>query len=188
MKRQIRILGVDDAPFEFRKSKRTWLVGVIYRGNLWMEGVIVDSIEVDGLDATDAIRNMIVSPKFSSQIRVVFLDGITFGGFNLVDMDELYGKTEVPIVSIVERMPNIDRIKKSMKALPNYDKRLEMVMRQNQPTRVRLKGTTKPLYVQSRGIDGDELVRVLEMSQRAGTVPEALRAARMIASALPEIR
>jgi hypothetical protein len=188
MKRQVRILGVDDAPFQFRKSKRTWLVGVVYRGNLWMEGAMVDSIEVDGLDATEIVRRMIVSPKFSSQIRVVFLDGITFGGFNVVDIDELYDRTEVPVVSIVERMPNIDRIKKSMKALPNYEKRAEIFLRLDNPARVKLRGSTKSLYVQSRGIEGDELARVLELSRKAGTVPEALRAARMIASALPEFR
>jgi endonuclease V-like protein UPF0215 family len=188
LKKQVRILGVDDSPFEFRKSKTTWLVGAIYRGNLWMEGVMVDMIEVDGMDATDAIRRMIVNPKFSSQIRVVFLDGITFGGFNLADVDELHRKTGVPIVSIVERMPNIDRIKRSMRSLPNFEKRLEVVSRADQPIKVRLNGTDKPLYIQSRGIDRDELMRVLESSRKAGTVPEALRAARMIASALPENR
>jgi len=188
LKRQVRILGVDDSPFEFRKSKTTWLVGAVYRGNLWMEGIMIDVIDVDGMDATDAIRRMIVNPKFSSQIRVVFLDGITFGGFNLVDMDELYRKTGVPVVSIVERMPNIDRIKRSMRTLANFEKRLEVVSRAKQPNKVRLKGTDKPLFVQSRGIDQEELTRVLELSRKAGTVPEALRAARMIASALPENR
>jgi len=179
---------VDDSPFEFRKSKATWLIGAVYRGNLWMEGVMVGMIEVDGMDATDVIRRMIANPKFSSQIRVVFLDGITFGGFNLVDMDELHRKTGVPVVSIVERMPDIDRIKRSMRALSNSEKRLEIVLRAGQPRKVRLKGTDKPLYVQSRGISGDELTHLLESSRNAGTVPEALRTARMIASALPKIR
>lgn len=180
------MLGVDDSPFEFRKSKKTWLIGVVFRGNLWMEGVMVDAIEVDGMDATDAIRRMIVNPKFSSQIRVVFLDGITFGGFNLVDVDELHRRTGVPVVSIAERMPNIERIKRSMRALPNFERRSEIVLRLDQPLKVKLRETDKPLYVQSRGIAGDELVRVLESSRKAGTVPEALRTARMMASALPK--
>lgn len=187
MKTQARALGIDDSRFEFRRSKRTWLVGAVFRGNLWIEGVMVDEITVDGLDVTDVVSRMVTGTRFSSQIRVTFLDGITFGGFNLVDMDELHRRTGVPVVSIVDRMPNIERIKRSMKGLPEFDKRIEILSRLERPIRVKLSGTNKPLYVQSRGVEGNELVRILELSRRAGTIPEALRAARMIASALPEL-
>jgi len=187
LKAQVRVIGIDDSPFEFRKSKQTWLVGVVFRGNLWMEGVVIKRIRVDGMDATDVVMEMIMNTKFSSQIRVAFLDGITFGGFNLVDIEGVYRETGVPVVSIVERMPNIESMKRSMARLPGFERRLEVLLKSDAPVRMRLRGTNKSLYVQSAGIEHDELVRVLELCKKAGTIPEALREARMIASALPKI-
>ena len=55
-----------------------------------MDGVLRSDITKDGLDATDVICNMIKKSKHYGQIRVVMLDGITYGGFNVVDIEEAY--------------------------------------------------------------------------------------------------
>jgi len=187
MKTQVRVLGIDDSPFEFSKSRRTWLVGVIFRGNLWMEGVLVDRIQVDGIDSTDVIIGMIENTKFASQIRAVFLDGITFGGFNIVDIQKLHDETGLPIVTIVEKRPDFDKIRESLRKFSDFDLRWNLISRLGEPTLIRLKGSKKSLFIQCVGLEEKELVKVLELSRKAGTVPEALRAARMFASALPII-
>jgi len=187
LKSQARSLGIDDAPFDFSKSKRTWLVGVIFRGNLWMEGVLVDTIQVDGMDVTDVIINMINNTKFASQIRAVFLDGITFGGFNIVDIQRLHVQTDLPIVTIVEKSPDLKRIRKSLTKFPDSDLRWNLISRLGEPKPVKIRGSKKCLFVQSVGLEEKELRAVLELTRKAATVPEALRAARMFASSLPMI-
>jgi len=152
-----------------------------------MEGALVDEIQVDGMDSTAVIINMVKNTKFASQIRAVFLDGITFGGFNIVDIQRLRDETGLPIVTIVEKRPDFGKIKESLRRFPDFDLRWNLISRLGEPTLIRLRRSEKPLFVQCAGLEEKELVKVLDLSRKAGTVPEALRVARMFASALPAI-
>ena len=81
MKKEIRILGIDDAPFSFGQEKVT-VIGVVMRGNSYIEGVLKAEIEVDGIDATPTIINLINRTRYRKQLKVIMLDGIALGGFN----------------------------------------------------------------------------------------------------------
>ncbi|MHA1754409.1 MAG: endonuclease dU, partial [Candidatus Odinarchaeia archaeon] len=59
IKNQIRGIGIDDCPFDLKRDKHTYLLGVIYRGNNILVNVLKTEIEIDGLEATDKISNMI---------------------------------------------------------------------------------------------------------------------------------
>jgi len=50
MKKEIRILGIDDMPFSFG-DKKVDVVGVVMRGGIYLEGVLKTTIDVDGRDA-----------------------------------------------------------------------------------------------------------------------------------------
>ena len=52
MKKQIRILGIDDSPFSFN-DKYSTVIGAIMRGGEYLECVLSRQISVDGTDATD---------------------------------------------------------------------------------------------------------------------------------------
>ena len=54
MKDGIRVLGIDDAAFEF-ESETTFLTGVVYRGTEFIEDVQSIPVEVDGRDATSQV-------------------------------------------------------------------------------------------------------------------------------------
>ena len=58
MKRQIRILAIDDAPFTFT-DKYTDVIGVVMRGGEYLECVLRSQIEIDGLNATTVCKEMI---------------------------------------------------------------------------------------------------------------------------------
>ena len=77
------------------------IVGTVFRGGDWMDGVLRSDITKDGLDATDIISKMIKKSKHYGQIRVVMLDGITYAGFNVVDIEELYGETGIPVIVVM---------------------------------------------------------------------------------------
>ena len=87
MKEGVRILAVDDVPFS-KGDPSTLLVGVVLRKGV-MEHVLYRRIEIDGEDSTEAIKDMLSDRPLKEQTKVVFLDGMTFGGLNIVDMKEL---------------------------------------------------------------------------------------------------
>ena len=100
VKREIRVLGVDDGVFVPQKRGKALIVGVVYRGGLWLDGVMHTEIEVDGLDATEKIASMIKSSPHYAQLRVIMLNGLTFAGFNIVDIKRLYGETGLPVIVV----------------------------------------------------------------------------------------
>ena len=83
IKREIRILGIDDSAL---LDEKVMIVGVVFRGGDWIDGVLRSDITRDGLDATDVICSMIKESKHYGQLRVLMLDGITYGGFNIIDI------------------------------------------------------------------------------------------------------
>ena len=42
------------------------------------------------------------------------LDGLAFGGFNLIDIQEVYEKTKLPVIVVVRDKPNLEEIKKAL--------------------------------------------------------------------------
>ncbi len=88
IKKEIRILGIDDGRFEFRNrsSKLVEVIGVVYRGEYWLDGVMRTEVEIDGMDATEKITTMIANSPHYNQLRVVDLNGITLAGFSVADI------------------------------------------------------------------------------------------------------
>ena len=53
IKSEIRILGIDDAPFTPHKEGNVLLVGTFFRGGSWLDGVLTTHVQIDGTDSTD---------------------------------------------------------------------------------------------------------------------------------------
>ena len=51
-------------------------------------------VAIDGFDATEQIASMINSSPHCKQLRLVMLNGITFAGFNVVDIKRLNAVNE----------------------------------------------------------------------------------------------
>ncbi|NIO44111.1 MAG: DUF99 family protein, partial [Candidatus Aenigmarchaeota archaeon] len=92
IKKEIRIVAWDDGPFKFKSKGKDILVGVIFRGGQFIDGLLKTEIEIDGLDATKKIIEKVLKTKHKD-LRIIMLDGITFAGFNTVDIKEIYEKT-----------------------------------------------------------------------------------------------
>jgi len=58
-----------------------------------------------------------------SQIRVIMLDGVTYGGFNVVDITKLQRRTGLPIIVVMRSEPDMGRIRDAMQNLPDADRR-----------------------------------------------------------------
>ncbi|UCE74298.1 MAG: DUF99 family protein [Methanomassiliicoccales archaeon] len=179
MKSQIRVLGIDDSPFRF-DDKKTWVVGVVMRVPSYIEAVLKTEVEVDGIDASEKLTEMINSSRYKEQLKLVMLDGVALGGFNVVDIKELYEKIKLPIVTITREEPNFAAMESALKEhFDDWQKRLDVIRKGEL---IVVETQHKPIYVKFIGMDLEELKTIIELSTVRGALPEAIRVAHLIAS------
>jgi hypothetical protein len=188
VKREIRVLGIDDGVFIPQKRGKALIVGVVYRGGLWLDGIMHTQIQVDGLDATEKIASMIVNSPHHPQLRVIMLNGLTFAGFNIVDIKKLYKKTGLPVIAISREKPNLNEIKKALENLPYKDKRLKAMENAGKMIEVSVKGSEGKIYVQIAGIAEKDALKIIRVTSTRSHIPEALRVAHIIASGLTHLK
>ncbi len=176
IKEEARLIGIDDMPFT-KHQKKVKLVGVIYRGGKWIEGVLSCEVRKDGKDATKKIIEMINRSRFKNQLKAIFLGGITVAGFNVVDIKEVYDKTNIPVVALSRKYPDFEKIFKALKKL-NKKKEIEIIERTMPPVRM------NHIFVQWAGCSIDRVKELLEISCTHSYFPEPLRAAHLIAAGI----
>jgi endonuclease V-like protein UPF0215 family len=155
IKPEIRVLGIDDGKFTFHSKEKVTVVGVVFRGGSWFEGVMSSQVTVDGFDANENIGNMIVESPHFNQLRVVMLNGITFGGFNLVDIKALSEMTGVPVIAVSERKPNLEKIHLALQHLPRFEERWKAVLNAGEIFPITTRGTKQRIFVETAGISKD---------------------------------
>ena len=60
----------------------------------------IQKYAIDGLDATQKLADMINGSPHRHQLRLVMLNGVTFAGFNIVDIKKLYALTGLARYSV----------------------------------------------------------------------------------------
>ncbi len=181
MKKNIRALGIDDSYFVPHTPGSTDIIGVVMRAPNYIEGILRRRIAVDGLDCSEKIVEM-VSTRFGRQLKVIFTQGMTFGGFNIVDLEFVYKATGIPIISVSRKMPNMDDIYGALKKhFDDWEKRWKLL---NQHKIHRIKNGKYEIFVQFVGIDRMEAEWFVSIFTVRGAIPEPLRVAHLIASAL----
>ena len=128
IKPEIRVLGVDDGKFVPHTEGSLIVVGVVFRGGCWLDGVMHTHIAIDGFDATEQIASMINSSPHCKQLRLVMLNGITFAGFNVVDIKKLNSATKLPVIALTREKPDLEAIHKALNNLPKSEERWKMVL------------------------------------------------------------
>jgi endonuclease V-like protein UPF0215 family len=175
MKKEIRVLGVDDAPFNKFKKGNVLVVGTIFRGGDWMDGVLSTKVRIDGDNSTSKLIKMINKCKFKPQLQCVMLDGIAFGGFNVVDINELNRKTKIPVIVVIRRYPDFKKIKAALQKLKKISK-YKLIEKAGEVCRA------GKIYVQLAGISLEGARKVLKITCTRSLLPEPIRAAHLIAA------
>ena len=184
IKPEIRVLGVDDGAFVPRTRGTVNVVGVVYRGGCWFEGVMQTEVTIDGLDATEKMAAMITGSPFYGEIRVVVLDGVTFAGFNVVDINLLAQTVDLPVISVVREKPDLKAIRKALKNLPESERRWKAIKSAGKIIEVQIRKTDDAVYMQIAGISEEDAEKILKNTSTQSNIPEALRVAHIIASGL----
>src|SRR5919197_6340408 len=111
--RFVRAIGFDDGPFARTAGARVPLVGAVCSGTRF-EGMVFGGIRKDGWNATDEIIRLLVGGKFLPQLHLVLLDGIAFGGFNVVDLEALSLAVGRPCAAVMRRRPELTAIERAL--------------------------------------------------------------------------
>jgi len=180
IKDEVRILGVDDAPFDSRRDKKTYIVGTVFRGGTWLDGVLRSEVDVDGRDSTDRVIEMVNKSRFRD-LRVIMLDGLGFGGFNLVDIERLYLETGKAVIAVVRRMPDLSSIKKIIQNLEHREFYESCIQKAGDLRRVETRAGHS-IYVQCHGIRRADAEAIVKLSSTRSLIPEPIRVAHLIAS------
>ncbi len=112
MKAGARMLSIGTGPSERAK---TIMVGVVSRSGT-IEGIVSTEIDVDGSNATECIARLFKKSRFSSQIKVIAMNGIGVAGLNIVDIGELRNATGCQILSITRKKPHPKELVKALMA------------------------------------------------------------------------
>ena len=173
IKDEIGVLGIDDGPFN-RNSKEVLLIGTYYRGNKILDGVYFKRIKKDGMDSTEKILE-IAKGRHEKKINVIFLDGITFGGFNIADLHEIHEKTSIPVVAVMNNLPDYKKIERVlMRYFEDYEDRISILRSLPKPERF------ENIYLQYVGIERETLELILKKTRLRSKIPECLRVSHII--------
>jgi endonuclease V-like protein UPF0215 family len=181
MKTQIRVLGIDDSPFKFDDEKTT-VIGVVMRIPSYIEAIMKTEVEVDGDDACEKLMTIINSSRYKEQLKMVMLDGVALGGFNVVDINELFEEIHLPIITITREEPNLEAMEKALKEhFQDWQKKMDVI---KMGELVKVKTAHKPIFVKFVGMELEDVRKIIEQCTIRGALPEPIRVAHLIASGI----
>jgi len=181
-KPHLRVAGIDDGPFR-RRQRYAPLAAVVLSTPDELEGVRVGRVRVDGTDATSAIGALLRATDQWEGVRAVLLDGVAFGGFNVVDLSVLARATGRPVIALTRRPPRFAEIRAALAKYFPRDRRARWARLTARPLfRVPTQG--EPLWAACAGCSRAEALRVIQKATRRGYWPEPLRYARLVGRAV----
>jgi len=172
---------VDDSPFEFG-DRRSLVVGALVRVPDYLEAVMRTEVEVDGLDSTDRLVEMVSSSRYREQVKLVVVDGIALGGFNVLDLASFHERTGIPVATVTRDEPDMREIEAALrKHFDDWEGRMSLIRRT--PLRP-LDTGHKPLHASVLGMPWDEFARLVRLTTVRGAVPEPVRIAHLVSAAM----
>lgn len=184
IKKELRILGIDDGPFNKFKDKKCLVVATVFRGGNFMDGLLSTKVSIDGLDSTIKLIKIIKKTKHIGQLQCIMTDGIALAGFNVIDIQKLNKRTKLPIIVIIRRKPDLKKIKRALKRADKktWKKKFEIIKKAGKVFKVKLK--KRNIYFQIAGIKENKAKEIIKISATHAIIPEPIRIAHIIASGL----
>ena len=177
-KRFSNVIGFDDAPFPRGHCGPVKIVGAVFAHHR-LDGVLVGEIEKDGDDATRQLVHLVSRSKFYQHARLIMLQGITMGGFNVVDILSLHRQLALPVLVVARRMPDGEAIRRALvKHLPGGRVKWDLI---------EAAGVMEPVgdvFVQRVGLTPSQAIAIVDQWSVHSRVPEPLRCAHLIAGAI----
>lgn len=175
-KKETRVLGIDDAPFS-RKDDKVLVIGTIFRGGSWLDGVLTCTVTRDGDDATKAIAEMINNSKFKKQLQAILIDGIAVAGFNIIDIKQLFEQVKIPVIAVVRKFPDFEQIFNALEKLGKHEK-IKVLKNIGMPV------ACNKVFIQFSGLSFEKACDLVKLTSTRSNIPEPLRVAHLIGSGI----
>lgn len=173
-KKEIRTIGIDDSPFKKFKKGNIIVIGTIFRGGAFLDGLLTTKVAIDGNNSTKKLIEMINRSKFKVQLRCILLNGIALAGFNVIDIQELNKKTKIPVIVVIRKYPDLKKIEETLKKL-NKQTKYKLIQKAGPIERI------GNIYIQRIGITKKGAKEILNLTCTHSLIPEPIRAAHLIA-------
>jgi endonuclease V-like protein UPF0215 family len=173
----IRALGVAES---FKPGQtHSILAGVVMRRDLVIDGVAFGQTSVGGDDATRAIAGLYRRFR-RNDINVLLVSGAILSLYNIVDADELFKKTRVPVICLTYK--ETSGIEESIRRHFREGAQGKLAAYRLIGPRKSLKlNTGHRVYVRVAGIGLPDVKKVLEIFTFQGSYPEPVKVARLLA-------
>ena len=179
-KKGVRVLGVAES-FE-REDTRSTVVGVIMRGDRYIDGMSFCRPHVGGMDATDELISMY--ERLNRQdIRAWMLGGSAISWFNIVDLALLSQTTQIPVICVTYHAS--EGIEKYLKEYfpESWYQRLEKLNSAGERKEVKLhNGHT--IFLNTISMNHRSACQLVDNFVDDGKIPEPIKLARITAASL----
>lgn len=185
MKQYPITIGFDDASFELKSNiQKTQLIGVVCQGFRVVK-VLITPIFIDGDDATRTLIKL--AKKNEKHIQYILTDTITFGGFNIIDLEEIYRQLKIPIIAVTEKKVDLESVKAALiKNFPkSYKRKLQYIINAGDLCEIDIKtaGGLSKVYFHSKGVSYEEVNALFQKLCIDSKLPEPVRIAHIIGKA-----
>ena len=182
MKENPIVIGFDDATFNLKSgTKTTRLIGVVCQG-IRIVNVVSTEIEIDGHDGTEKLIEL--ATQNEKHVQFIFTHTITFGGFNIVDLEKIYNELNKPIIAINERKVDLDGVVNAIeKKFPNEaNKKVQCILGAGDlyHTKISTAGGLSTIYFHKKGIKIKDVESLLLKVCLDSKLPECVRIAHLI--------
>jgi endonuclease V-like protein UPF0215 family len=163
LKRESRILGLSGA----RIKDKLMIVGVVFRGSLWLDGVVTSTIDIANRNFNSEISKTIESTKQFSQLHAMILSR-RLAPYKRISIVELSTRVKRPVIQ-----PSSHIKKRGSNKSASVAKKLDLVV------------NGRHIVVSAVGIareDAEQLYRIA--CSPSCKMPEAVRVADLIAEQL----
>ncbi|MFW9940041.1 MAG: DUF99 family protein [Candidatus Thorarchaeota archaeon] len=175
-------IGIDDSTFDLKSGFKTaQLIGVICQG-IRMVNVTRTEIDIDGNNATEKIIELVRQNE--KQVQYIFTHTITFGGFNIINLEQIYNEVNKPIIAFNDKKVDIDSVVNALiKKFPiDYKEKIQYILEAGNlyQSRIQTAGGISNIYFHLKGIEISEVNFLLKKSSIDSKLPECLRLAHLI--------
>lgn len=177
IKKEARILGIDDSPFNKFRDREVLIIGTFFRGGGSLDGVMTKTAAVDGSDATAKIIRMVKNSRFYTQIRAIMLNGIAVAGFNVIDIQKLSSAVKIPVIVVMRSYPEAGKMKSTLKQLGMRQK-VKLIEKAGKIYKV------DNIHIQFSGCSLGRAKEFLTLTCTRSNIPEPVRVAHLIAAGI----
>jgi hypothetical protein len=172
------VIGFDDAPFDRESPHKVQIVGTVYAGTR-LDGILIGEIQRDGSDAAEVLIRLIRESRFLEHIRLVMLQGITLGGFNVVDVFALHRELRLPVLIACRKQPDLEAVRKALLSHITDGGEKWKIIEKTGPME-----PVENIFIQRIGLSLGQATNILRRFAVHSRLPEPIRTAHLIAGAL----